>query len=121
MNRPADVFERLMETIEQRAITMPENSYTTKLFLGGVAKIGEKIHEEAAEVVEAAGEGGDEGRTHLTHEVADLMFHTFVLMAHRGIRLDEIANELARREGTSGLEEKRQRGAKSDQQSGENL
>jgi len=110
MNRPADVFERLMETIEQRASTMPENSYTTKLFRGGVTKIGEKINEEAAEVVEAAGEAGEEGRSHLINEVADLMFHTFVMMAHREIGLDDVANELARREGISGLEEKRQRG-----------
>lgn len=110
MNRPADVFERLMETIQQRAIAMPANSYTTKLFRGGVAKIGEKINEEAAEVVEAAGETGEAGRTHLTHEIADLMFHTFVMMAHREIRLDDVAAELARREGVSGLEEKRQRG-----------
>lgn len=112
MNRPTDVLERLMETVQERARTLPENSYTTKLFQGGVSKIGKKIMEEAAEVVEAAGESGKDGRNHLTHEVADLLFHTMVMMAHCGIDLNDVSEELARREGTSGLEEKRRRGEK---------
>ena len=115
MNDPNEVFVRLMETVQERARTLPENSYTTKLFQGGVTKIGKKITEEAAEVVEAAGESGDAGRSHLIHEVADLWFHTMVMMAHCGIDLTDVAAELARREGTSGLEEKRRRGGKTDE------
>lgn len=114
MKDPNEVFVRLMETVQERAQTLPENSYTTKLFQGGVSKIGKKITEEAAEVVEAAGETGDAGRSHLIHEVADLLFHTMVMMAHRGIDLTDVATELARREGVSGLEEKRRRGENAD-------
>jgi phosphoribosyl-ATP pyrophosphohydrolase len=110
MSNNADVFHRLMETVARRVRQLPEGSYTTTLVRGGVTKIGEKITEEAAEVVEAAGESGDAGKTHLTAEVADLLFHTFVMMAHRGVTLEDVASELARREGTSGLEEKRRRG-----------
>ncbi len=106
---PSDVFARLMQTLEKRVHELPENSYTTKLVRGGVAKIGEKIVEEAAEVVAAAAEPDRAGREHLTREVADLLFHTWVMLAHRGVTLDDVAAELTRREGVSGLEEKRRR------------
>ena len=81
-------------------------SWLSKLFAGGVAKIGEKIVEEAAEVVEAAGEPGDAGRTHLIYEAADLVYHLFVMLGYRDIKLEEIEAELARRFGLSGLDEK---------------
>src|SRR5262245_47107011 len=100
-----------MATIESRrdqAADSPEaaKSYTVKLLQGGTSKIGGKITEEAAEVIEAAGEPGDAGRTHLIYECADLTYHLFVMMAHKGIRLEELEAELARRFGMSGLEEK---------------
>ncbi|MCA9261479.1 MAG: phosphoribosyl-ATP diphosphatase [Planctomycetales bacterium] len=110
MSQSHDILARLMETLRQRAIEMPPNSYTTKLLTGGVPKIGSKITEEAAEVIEAAAEPGDEGRDHFVREVADLVFHTMVMMAHREVDWEDAAGELARREGLSGLEEKRRRG-----------
>lgn len=108
---PADnIFARLMSVIEDRKANPPAKSYTTSLFAGGVAKIGEKIVEEAAEVVEAAGEPGDKGRSHLVHEAADLIYHLFVMLGFREIKLDEVEVELARRFGLSGLDEKAARG-----------
>ena len=99
----------LMATIEDRKAHPPAKSYTTTLFAGGVPKIGEKIVEEAAEVVEAAGEPAEAGRTHLIREAADLIYHLFVMLAHRDVRLSEVEAELARRSGTSGLDEKASR------------
>ncbi len=95
-----------MATIEDRKANPPPKSYTTTLFAGGVPKIGEKILEEAEEVVEAAGEEGEAGRTHLVREAADLIYHLFVMLGHREVRLAEVEAELARRFGMSGLDEK---------------
>jgi phosphoribosyl-ATP pyrophosphohydrolase len=98
-----------MGVIENRKAHPPAKSYTTSLFNGGVAKIGAKITEEAAEVVEAAGEPGEAGRTHLIREAGDLLYHLFVMLAHRDVRLDEVEAELVRREGVSGIDEKASR------------
>ena len=68
--------------------------------------IGAKITEEAAEVVEAAGEAGEAGREHFIREVGDLVYHLLVLMQHRECSLADLEGELARRFGVSGLEEK---------------
>ena len=108
MSESLQSLDRLMQTLSQRAREMPEKSYTTKLLSGGPPKIGAKILEEAAELIEAAGEG-DEGREHFVYEAADLTYHMMVLLAWRGVGLDEVAAELARREGTSGLAEKASR------------
>jgi phosphoribosyl-ATP pyrophosphohydrolase len=99
----------LMATIEDRKANPPAKSYTTTLFAGGVPKIGEKITEEAAEVVEAAGEPAEAGRLHLIREASDLIYHLFVMLAHRGVRLSEVETELDRRSGVSGLDEKASR------------
>ena len=109
---PNEILSRLMAIIEDRKANPPPKSYTTTLFAGGVPKIGEKITEEAAEVVEAAGEPGDEGRAHLIHEAADLVYHLFVMLGFRDIKLTEVEAELARRFGISGLDEKAARGTK---------
>jgi phosphoribosyl-ATP pyrophosphohydrolase len=109
---PTEILARLMAIIEDRKANPPPKSYTTTLFAGGVPKIGEKITEEAAEVVEAAGEPGDEGRAHLIHEAADLVYHLFVMLGFRDIKLTEVEAELARRFGISGLDEKAARGTK---------
>ncbi|MEO1528782.1 MAG: phosphoribosyl-ATP diphosphatase [Planctomycetota bacterium] len=106
-----------MATLSERARSRPPGSYTTKLLDGGPSKIGGKILEEAAELIEAAEEEGDEGREHFIYEAGDLLYHTFVLLAYRGVDLGEVASELARREGTSGLQEKASRGG--DTQNGE--
>ena len=89
---------------------MPQNSYTTRLFAGGVSAIGTKVLEEAAEVVDAA-QSTDDHDTHaqVVHEAADLIYHLFVLLGHREVTLGEVESELVRRFGISGLEEKASR------------
>lgn len=107
MPRPLDLLEA---TIAQRkAAGDSTSSYTAKLLAAGISKIGEKITEEAAEVVEAAGEPGDAGRTHTIAEAGDVLYHLLVLLAARDIKLSEVESELARRFGMSGLEEKASR------------
>ncbi len=108
-DHPLQPLARLMETLAARAADRPSGSYTTKLMDGGVAKIGEKIREEAGEMIEAADESGDAGRQHFVYEAGDLIYHAMVMMALRGVDLAEVAAELARREGTSGLDEKASR------------
>jgi phosphoribosyl-ATP pyrophosphohydrolase len=104
--RPIDELE---QTILARQATPGERSYTAQLLAGGIEKIGAKIVEEAAEVVEAAGESGDEGREHTIREAADLAYHLLVLLAARGVTLAEVEAELARRTGVSGLDEQASR------------
>jgi len=107
MSNSAHVLADLMAVIEDRKGNPPARSYTANLFAGGVSKIGTKIMEEAQEVVQAAHETDSAvGRAHLTHEAADLIYHLFVMMEYRGITLDEVTEELARRFGVSGLDEK---------------
>ncbi len=101
--RPLDQLEKI---IGERATTPSEKSYTTKLLKGGIVKIGQKIIEEAAEVVEAADEPGEEGRSHTLYEAADLIYHLMVMLRHKEIDLAEVEEELGRRFGMSGLEEK---------------
>ena len=104
--RPLDKLER---TIADRAADPREKSYTSQLLAGGVEKIGPKIVEEAAEVVEAASEAGKKGREHFIREVGDLLYHTLVLMQLRDCTLADVEVELSRRFGVSGLEEKASR------------
>jgi phosphoribosyl-ATP pyrophosphohydrolase len=99
-------IEELEQTIAERAASPSEKSYTSQLLAGGVAKIGPKITEEAAEVVEAANEPGDAGREHFIREVGDLIYHLMVLMRYKNSSLADLDAELARRFGVSGLEEK---------------
>lgn len=106
MNTEPRVLDQLLTTILDRKANPSETSYTTKLLTGGVEKIGRKITEEAAEVVEAAGETGEPGRAHFVYECADLLYHLFVMLAHRDVPLAEVETELARRFGMSGLAEK---------------
>ena len=109
MTDHTNVLHQLMTVIEDRKANPPEKSYTTQLFRGGVDKIGAKIEEEAREVVAAAGEAGEDGRQHLIYEAGDLLYHLFVMLGHRSVRLDEVETELARRFDMSGLDEKASR------------
>ncbi len=95
----ADVFDRLMAQIHERAQSLPEGSYTTKLIRGGTSKMGAKILEEVLETTLAADEPGETGRQHLVYEAGDVIYHLWVLLGSRGITVDEIRGELARREG----------------------
>ena len=97
---------QLMGVIEDRKAHMSQKSYKASLLNGGVTKIGAKITEEADEVVEAAGEPGDEGKQHLVREAADLVYHLLVMLSHRDVGLSDVEAELARRFDISGLEEK---------------
>ncbi|MDC0935696.1 phosphoribosyl-ATP diphosphatase [Pirellulales bacterium] len=104
------VLDQLEATIaERKTAGEADKSYTAKLLAGGVAAIGPKVVEEAAEVVEAAGEPGSDGRQHAIAEAADVIYHLLVLLAAREITLDDVERELADRFGMSGLEEKASR------------
>lgn len=103
------ILTALMQVIEERKGAAGETSYTRKLLDGGVPKIGGKIMEEAAEVVEAAGETGPAGREHLVREAADLLYHLLVMLACRDASLADVEAELSRRFGIGGLQEKASR------------
>ena len=106
----SSVLTSLMAVIAQRkANPEQERSYVASLLKGGVELIGAKVVEEAAEVVEAAGEPGEPGREHLVKEVADLVFHTLVMLGYRDADWSEVEAELARRFGISGIVEKKAR------------
>ncbi|MBI5137857.1 MAG: bifunctional phosphoribosyl-AMP cyclohydrolase/phosphoribosyl-ATP diphosphatase HisIE [Nitrospirae bacterium] len=101
------VLDRVYQVIEaRRAAADPSASYVARLFAKGRDGILKKIAEEAGEVLLAA-KGGDPDA--VTREVADLLFHTLVAMADAGVRPDDVAAELARRFGTSGIDEKANR------------
>jgi len=89
-----EVVERVLQS---RKVERPAGSYTTSLFERGEAQICRKIGEEATEVVTAALGGEGDGR--VVSEVADLWFHSMVLLASRGIPLRRVFEELARRHG----------------------
>jgi phosphoribosyl-ATP pyrophosphohydrolase len=110
MSNSLQAFDELMAVIKQRRDSPPARSYTTTLLAGGPAKIGAKILEESREVVEASQEAaGPQQRAHLLYELGDLFYHVFVLLGQQRIELEEVAAELARRFGTSGLDEKASR------------
>jgi phosphoribosyl-ATP pyrophosphohydrolase len=104
-----DVLNRLAEVIESRRGGDPDKSYVARLFHKGTDAVLKKVGEEATETVMAAKDMAvDPSEAHrkaLVGEFADLWFHSMVAMAHLGLRPDDVVNELARREGLSGLEE----------------
>ena len=106
----SDTLTRLAEVIETRKPANggdPEKSYVARLLHKGPDAFLKKIGEEATETVMAAKDidhGGD--RTKLVNEVADLWFHSMIALAHYGLSPEDVVAELARREGTSGIEEK---------------
>jgi phosphoribosyl-ATP pyrophosphohydrolase len=100
------ILKKLTETLEARKKDDPTKSYTASLYRDGLEAILKKVNEEAFETIIAARKGDNK---ELIHEVADLWFHTLVLMAHKNLSAEDILNELAKREGTSGIEEKENR------------
>jgi phosphoribosyl-ATP pyrophosphohydrolase len=124
--KSSSVLHQLFEVIEQRRREMPQNSYTSTLFLGGIKKINEKIKEESQELIEAAenflissekDKNGDktanaaptEAQKQVVHEAADLMYHFLVILAACDLSLYDVDRELSRRFGKSGLSEKAER------------
>jgi len=101
-----NIFERLFEIIKSRKKNQTDKSYVYSLMQQGTEKINSKIKEEAEEVCEAALE---EDQKHLKHEICDLLFHLFVLAGFKDLSLKQLEDELERRFGTSGLEEKARR------------
>jgi phosphoribosyl-AMP cyclohydrolase / phosphoribosyl-ATP pyrophosphohydrolase len=95
----ASAVAALARTIASRKAHPVEGSYTAKLFAGGVDRIGKKIGEEATEVVIAA---KNDDRAELIWETADLLYHTLVILAERGIALDQVGAELSRRAKPTG-------------------
>jgi len=110
----ADVLARVAATLESRKPENggdPEKSYVAKLFKKGDDAILKKIGEEATETVMAAKDAraanlSDDAVSKVVYEVADLWFHSMVLLARFGKTPEDVVNELARREGMSGLVEK---------------
>jgi phosphoribosyl-ATP pyrophosphohydrolase len=103
----SDTLAKLADIIEQRKGASPDSSYVAKLQQAGLNKILEKVGEEAIETILAARDveqGAD--RTKLVHETADLWFHTLVMLAQLGCSPKDVLQELERRFGMSGLEEK---------------
>jgi phosphoribosyl-ATP pyrophosphohydrolase len=103
----SDVLQQLAQVLEDRKKADPDSSYVAKLYAKGLDGILKKIGEEATETVMAAKDGEADK---IVYETADLWFHTLVLLAHQGLGPDDVLNELARRFGLSGLQEKAQRG-----------
>ena len=104
----SDILTQLAQVLEQRKGADPASSYTAKLWAGGATAIGKKIGEEAVETAMAGVAGSAED---VVYETADLWFHSLVLLSHHGLAPQQVLDELARRFGVSGLDEKASREA----------
>ncbi|MDY6978653.1 phosphoribosyl-ATP diphosphatase [Thiohalophilus sp.] len=102
----SDILQQLASVLEQRKEADPDSSYVAGLYGKGLDAILKKIGEEATETVMAAKDGDPQ---QVVYETADLWFHTLVMLAHQGLGPDQVLDELARRFGLSGLEEKANR------------
>ena len=110
-----EVLFRLSETLASRRGADPEKSYTARLLAGGPDSILKKIGEEGTELILAAKDGE---RAAIIHESADLIYHLWALLTFCGIGAGEVLGELRRREGTSGIDEKKSRPVSSKTDSG---
>jgi len=107
----SSVLAGLQKVLEERKTAEPSSSYVASLYAGGVEAILAKVAEEAGEFIEAARNEPDK---ETIHEAADLLFHTMVMLCKRDIKIEQVLGELARRFGTSGIEEKRSRSYKKE-------
>ncbi|MBN1159402.1 MAG: phosphoribosyl-ATP diphosphatase [Bacteroidales bacterium] len=89
-----DFLARLQDVIEQRRKDLPEHSYTAELFRKGISRIARKIGEEAVELIIEAGE---ENTELLLNETADLLYHIMVLLAAKGVRIEDVVRKLQER------------------------
>ncbi len=104
-----DILLRLSETLLSRRNADPSKSYTAQLFAQGPDSILKKIGEECAELIMAGKEGN---RLHVVWESTDVIYHTMVLLAFYGLTIEDVFQEMRRREGISGIDEKQARAAK---------
>ncbi len=102
-------LEKLDEILQQRKSASADSSYVASLYHKGLNQILKKVAEEAGETIIAAKDGD---RKQIIYETADLWFHTMVMLADQNISTHDILNELERRFGLSGLDEKEQRSKK---------
>lgn len=102
----SDTLEKLSKVLEERKGADPESSYVAKLYSKGLDAILKKVGEEATETVMAAKDGEADK---IIYEVADLWFHTLVLLKQQNLEPQQVLDELERRFGLSGLEEKASR------------
>lgn len=100
------VLNDLFELIKSRKKASPEASYVAKLFSKGRGKVAQKLGEEAVEVVIDAVAGN---KKEVVGESADLLFHLLILWADMGINPEKVYQELVKRQGVSGIEEKKRR------------
>ncbi|MGQ4878431.1 phosphoribosyl-ATP diphosphatase [Billgrantia sp. LNSP4103-1] len=104
-----DILDELFDVLDQRRSADPTESYVAALHAKGLNKILEKVGEEATETLLAAKDaeaGGGDERQALIAETADLWFHSLVMLSHLGLDHRDVLDELARRFGISGHEEK---------------
>lgn len=102
-----EVLHRVQATLLERKNAAPDSSYVSSLYAKGTDTICKKVAEEAAETIMAAKDGD---RLHLVRETCDLWFHSMILLSHMGIGVDDVLVEFRRREGISGIDEKKSRG-----------
>jgi phosphoribosyl-ATP pyrophosphohydrolase len=101
-----DILQRLSETLASRRHADPETSYTAKLLANGPDSILKKIGEESAELIMAAKDGK---RLNIVWESTDVIYHIMVLLAFHGLGIEDVLQEMRRREGISGIDEKKSR------------
>ncbi len=101
-----DILDQLTQVLEERKSAAADSSYVAGLYEKGLDAILKKVGEEATETVMAAKDGD---RQKIVYETADLWFHTLVMLSHQGLSAEDVLDELAKRFGLSGLEEKANR------------
>ncbi|WIO74884.1 phosphoribosyl-ATP diphosphatase [Porticoccaceae bacterium LTM1] len=105
-----DILAQLTEILAERRHADPDSSYVASLHHKGLNKILEKVGEEATETILAAKDAANNGdNKDVIYETADLWFHSLVMLSHLGENAESVLNELQRRFGTSGIEEKASR------------
>lgn len=104
-----DILRQLEVVLHQRKTESADSSYVAALYAGGLNKILEKVGEESTEVILAAKDATPDQQADLVSETADLWFHTLVMLAQQNVPVSAVTDELSRRFGLSGLEEKASR------------
>ena len=108
---PLLFLSELQNFIDKRHQEMPEGSYTTKLFKDGVNKMAQKLGEEALETVIEATNGTSE---HLVYEASDMLYHLIVLLTSKGLRIEDVAEELHKRHDPNWDKQRREAKAKGE-------